>query len=447
MRKSALRICRFIVSNFKSIGEPGIDLELKPLTLLFGPQGAGKSNILEAFWRFARLLYETVVRSSYGEMQYLAHIEPRYSNLKSIFHKEDPHRLLKIGTFVPIEEGKIGGWVIGFREEFKENELVAFEEVVLNGEVVLKLGRIAKGQGTHQLIVLTPERLRHLSVVSKRWPPATRPEVFELANVPEELIKSSRHARYIASAIVKSLVGKRVTKVAFLTALRGQIHEEVSTDEYVEDDGEVYPLKPDGSNLIPYLSFILNSSRYMKYADFMRRWAKELGLDNLMAGFWGRHRLSADFRDNILNVAVKLAHASHGARQALCVIAQLFSPTQEIILIEEPEISLHPESVVKLPLMFLDAIEMGKQIIITTHSTILPLALSKMVKEARERGLCEDPNELIAVYEIWKDEEGTKAERYLLDERGYIKGYVKSFWIVEEELLKEWEEKLPEVPT
>ena len=28
-----------IIENFKSIGEPGVDLELKPLTLLVGPNG------------------------------------------------------------------------------------------------------------------------------------------------------------------------------------------------------------------------------------------------------------------------------------------------------------------------------------------------------------------------------------------------------------------------
>jgi len=167
-------------------------------------------------------------------------------------------------------------------------------------------------------------------------------------------------------------------------------------------------------------------------------------LADLRSGFRGAHTLSADFRDKDLNVTPNLAYASHGARQILCVIAQLFSPTQEIILIEEPEISLHPESVAKLPLMFLDAIRMGKQIIATTHSPILPLALSRMVKKAKEERLCENPNELIAVYEVEKDREGTKAKRLMLDERGYIRGYIESFYKIERELLREWEEELPE---
>ena len=41
-------ISRVVIKNFKSIGEPGVDLELKPLTLLVGPNGGGKSSILEA---------------------------------------------------------------------------------------------------------------------------------------------------------------------------------------------------------------------------------------------------------------------------------------------------------------------------------------------------------------------------------------------------------------
>ena len=41
-------LSRVVIKNFKSIGEPGVDLALKPLTLLVGPNGGGKSSILEA---------------------------------------------------------------------------------------------------------------------------------------------------------------------------------------------------------------------------------------------------------------------------------------------------------------------------------------------------------------------------------------------------------------
>jgi len=71
-----------------------------------------------------------------------------------------------------------------------------------------------------------------------------------------------------------------------------------------------------------------------------------------------------------------------------------------------------------------------------------------MIKKAKEEGICEDPNDLIAIYEVEKDAEGTKARRLQLDGRGYIKGYVPSFYKVEKQLFDEWWESLPsEKPT
>ncbi len=47
---------RLCVRNFKSIGEKGVDVELKPLTIFVGPNGAGKSAILHALdWLASRV--------------------------------------------------------------------------------------------------------------------------------------------------------------------------------------------------------------------------------------------------------------------------------------------------------------------------------------------------------------------------------------------------------
>lgn len=58
---------RLIIKNFKSIGEPGVDLELKPLTLLVGPNGSGKSSILEALAIFAQSIGRDTLQT-WGEL-------------------------------------------------------------------------------------------------------------------------------------------------------------------------------------------------------------------------------------------------------------------------------------------------------------------------------------------------------------------------------------------
>ena len=41
-------LSRVEIQNFKSIGEPGVSLDLSPLTFLVGPNGGGKSSVLDA---------------------------------------------------------------------------------------------------------------------------------------------------------------------------------------------------------------------------------------------------------------------------------------------------------------------------------------------------------------------------------------------------------------
>ena len=41
-------LSNIVVKNFKPIGNEGIELELKPLTIFVGPNGSGKSSALEA---------------------------------------------------------------------------------------------------------------------------------------------------------------------------------------------------------------------------------------------------------------------------------------------------------------------------------------------------------------------------------------------------------------
>lgn len=125
----------------------------------------------------------------------------------------------------------------------------------------------------------------------------------------------------------------------------------------------------------------------------------------------------------------------------LTVITQLFfSEPGDIIMIEEPEISLHPKSQIDIVEAFAEAIKEQKQIIITTHSHFLLLGLGSAVA----KGLLKADD--IAVYHIEKKEGiGTISNRLPLNERGYIKGWIPSFVEEEKKLLDAWLSTLPEL--
>jgi len=283
-------------------------------------------------------------------------------------------------------------------------------------------------------IYLVPEAFK----ISPKYPR------YRLEALKNEFEKLSIKCYNIIKHIKNILAGINISKVALLSTYRGEISLYGKSEDIVIHDGELMSVGIKGERLINILSALRDNLIYQKCWSSIVKWASKFGISDLIAG-WAADRpeLTSSYKDDKLKVELPLANASYGAKQLLSIIVQLFSPNQSIVLIEEPEISLHPNSVALLPLIFLDSIKQGKQIIATTHSTILPMALSRMVRVAKKEGLCKAPDELITIYEIIKGKEGTIAKKLELDERGYIKGYIPSFFSIERELLREWEEGLP----
>ena len=109
-----------------------------------------------------------------------------------------------------------------------------------------------------------------------------------------------------------------------------------------------------------------------------------------------------------------------------------------MLLIEEPEISLHPRAQIDVLELFAEVIkEQNKQIIATTHSLIMLQALGYAV----HKGWLDRDD--IAVYHVEKGKTGTKAKLLPLGKQGYIKGWVPSYSKVERQLLREWAKTLP----
>ncbi len=189
-----------------------------------------------------------------------------------------------------------------------------------------------------------------------------------------------------------------------------------------------------GEELLPYLAKIFGSNEHNQEASAITNWAKEFGVSSLRAGIRTRNGSAltgADYVDAELNVSLQMALSSTGARQVITVIAQVFgAPRGSLIMIEEPEISLHPEAQTKLVEMFAKAIESDKQIIITTHSHYLLLALTDVIQSELLKP------EDVAIWEVKKEKErGTVAQQLPISEDGVIKGWVSSFAKVDSKLL------------
>ncbi len=441
-------ITKFVIENFKSIGKPGVSLELKPLTILVGPNGSGKSNILEAL----ALLAQNVGQQGFDYRGVYYPSLVTYSSMEDIAHKRildnwatmeihaglDAEESTKLSDIAKgVNQASLGLTIdkvdpIGYRYSSKLKDVTETRQSILSGEkeiITVSYTRIDETSWGPRFEY--PALL--LSVGCGDPTHLLTPQVFSQSG---KVVEEARPLIDFAQAAVKALASKLRTdgrnKVFFISSLRGEVEAEADASGKPEWVGK------KGENLLKMLSLI-SPIEHKKRLEKIHKWASEFGLTEPWGRWKGEQKLGAEFEDPELNSVFKLALASYGSRQMLSIVVQLFwSEPGDIIMIEEPEISLHPNSQAKLPEVFAEAIQEGKQIIITTHSLVLPLALSRPI----EKGLLESSD--IAVWHIKKESQGTIAEKLELAETGYIKGWIPSFADIELKLMKDWARSLPE---
>ena len=193
--------------------------------------------------------------------------------------------------------------------------------------------------------------------------------------------------------------------------------------------------------MIPLLAIIFGSREFDSIARKINKWVPKFGLREIKAGYRSDNQLSSDYIEHTLGQVLNLSVSSAGARQVLSIITHLFSaPDRSINIIEEPEISLHPESQLHLIELFAEVIREEKQILITTHSPIMMMALSHAVQQAKLK------DSDVAIYHVQKKKgSGTTAKPLPIGSQGYIEGWIPSFAKVERKLMREWVRSLPEV--
>ena len=217
-----------------------------------------------------------------------------------------------------------------------------------------------------------------------------------------------------------------------LTPLRGS----VPLDAEVKIASDVSPFGRGILQALAHAFIYYDPKVRHELSSMLASWAERFGVRDLTAGVDKDGRVRATFED--LKARIDLAMGSHGQRQLLTLLTQLIvAPPHSLVMIEEPEISLHPKAQALLPLLFADVIRKHeKQVIVTTHSSILVLALSDAVMGSDEYPSVPKLSvDDIAVYHVIRDEEGyTRVEPLELTKEGFVKGGIPSFVDVEAKL-------------
>ena len=420
--RRASMLTNLYVANFKSIGDKGIDLHPKTLTVLTGPNGAGKSSVLEALCLLSQTIGYPSPRIDAGEYV-------RYSSPQSFLHNGDLSRPFQISLTLDESRTQGSGYSPGFFYGYRYSPNEVTQRILFGGEEVVTLtmgtsnpAYTVKDKSVEQALPSVDARiLMHLNTFDpsyRNYPPSSNDvELFKVAQKTQSEITSFLTEKFF-----------------FISAFRG------ASKFFLEAQSGIDPrwVGTDGSATNHILAKIFGSRLYNEEAERIALWADKFSLGGLKAGWAGGGRLKSDYVDPVLKTVLDTPLASHGSRQALTFLTQVFwSKPGTTLVIEEPEISLHPESQTLLPMLFAEATRRGVQIVITTRSPFVVLSLWKPVAEKMISA------QEIAVYHIDKGEDGSLVKSLQVGPDGNLKEWVPSFSAIEARMLKELMEKVP----
>lgn len=462
------------LTNFRAIGKMGLRVPLRPLTILVGENGTGKTSVLQALALTAQSateqlrLQDLVVQGSKWTVSDAAELyhghdltQPlsvrltldlrRASWLTSTL--SSVAELGSLGSFPPetfaYRWTRVGQETTAWSHRYDLNDTTVWD---WRGVLFLRDNRwweanyevwVKKGAGVvgpffpvRPLDRVLPDQMFFPigSVVRQDFPAPPSAEGSENKKDPANTASWHRNLEALLQNAADALrplaneMREKLARVSIIDPIRGK-------DLIVTDTGESLSPGIHGENLLKLLT-TLQVRRSRNFADF-RAWAERFGLRSVEAG---NHNNQLDLVavDANNNTTVRFTEFATGSFQALLIAAHvLLAPADSVLLIEEPEANMHPAFEKLLAELFENSIRLGHQLIVTTHSEILVAAVGALVR----RGVLA-PGE-VTIHELSRTPQGIVGKPLELTDRGLAE-WVKSFTNVEASLSQEWANGLPE---
>jgi predicted ATPase len=428
--------------NFRCFSDSGT-IPIRPLTIIFGRNNAGKSSILNSLF----LLRQTLDRPEYEEglnMRGPLYAAGGYSD---IVHKHKSRE--NVSMVFGLRSSREALWRSGQLSLFPRSKS---ESTEVAGEITLefssaeprppRLVRFRAQSPTTPVLEIRRGRGRggpyELWIGGKvvsgerdwRFPSGFLPYIPRFAVHAVRSSPKRADARRLASLLAAEL---RLTFLnlravgAFRTAPERRYDYQGRPPDAADLSGAnvVYALIDDTMRRGKERGSLLNS---------VNQWLKSVGRVRLM----GLRRISPTAR--LYEVRVKdvdsgrwanFSDVGFGIGQALPVLVEgLRTPRGGLFIVEEPEIHLHPDAQLAMADYLVDLSASGRTVIAETHSEALLLRVRKAVAEAQERrgGRVKLPPDHLSILYVQSHGDGTSDVRALrVDELGQVEGWPEGF--------------------
>jgi hypothetical protein len=191
-----------------------------------------------------------------------------------------------------------------------------------------------------------------------------------------------------------------------------------------------YPQKlaPSGGNAVPMILGHARTKRERAHlAKVLEEWlgqkfelVSKAGLEGLHEG----HGFRLQGVDPLIKASVVLSNTGYGVSQILPIILQLAIGAPGLLLIEQPEIHLHPSAQAVLANLLVEFANRGYQVFVETHSEHLILRLRALIARG-EIGLHSSE---VKLFHVEKDRAGSHLKPVEISETGALTGWPKGFF-------------------
>lgn len=421
------------IKNFKCLQDTK-DLEIKPLTFLVGPNSSGKSSLLQMLLMLRQTVdsldIENPLSANNGWIQMGAYPE--------FIYKNNPKKELEIeitfDKFIQplFKSGKLYLKAIFYYNRKTTQIKLKEREILLNNNIREKITWEQKEKKySANLSYLEKGNL-------KEWHRDNIKPIkfYDFAITLKKGEKPSQLRKSLPPAELFRILGFNVEQEFRNLFYLGPLREYpkrfyVTSGQAPQDVG----IRGERAVDVLWFSHKTESKRIHKIEEETRNWLKEFNIANNMrlarVGKGNYYRVL--IIDPATGVETNLADIGFGASQTLPIIIESFyAPPGSIILIEQPEIHLHPKAQSILGDLFIEASkEANRTFIIETHSEHILARIRRRIAEKKI------DREKVAIYYFEPTSDGTKISEVTLNEQGQYEWFPEGFF--EEDVIEAFE--------
>jgi predicted ATPase len=378
------------LKNFRSIKDAG-ELEIAPLTLVYGANGAGKSSLIYGLLTLKNIL----LNPSQQVDGFFNYSFASLGDYEAVVFDHNTNDQIRIG--IELSEGAFKtAYQAGFNNQAARFDLSLWDNNQKSVSLLLEATLpYALNQNRSATLSHSGQNFNITWNGVIAQVPAAGPAQTDLANAIAKAL----------NAPAESLRKLRV--VPHKRGFSKAHYSSVSVSPWMVSEDEVASYLSNNKYLVSKISRFL---RAIVERDFRVSYQP------------GTAIFSLDATDVNTGITSELVNEGFGTNQLIQFLAVCLHPDSETICVEEPEIHLHPTALRRLAQALAEiAREEGKRFLISTHSEPFLAALLGMVAQGKLK-----PSEL-ACYYAHKDKKATVFERQQVNDKGQIEGGLASF--------------------